>query len=224
MIVAPPKGGATKMRKSMTKLKSYIKHQIKLESQNRPLGKYPFALRLAEEMGLEISASKGQKKSFVQLKKKKDLLMTLISGPHVHKKTRDQYHIFSYSALFTIFTTTQEEQDLFLEYKTKLRESSFFLRQNEGIQYTFSSCQVVPLDLIMYHCSSPKGTSKIFCPFGAKRSSSHPVARRPLRGRRQRLSFQRAAPKGRPNDNSQKSFFSAKQKPRPLEGRRAIFK
>jgi hypothetical protein len=36
--------------------------------------------------------------SFTYFKKKKKLLLTLISGPHVHKKSREQYKIDHYEA------------------------------------------------------------------------------------------------------------------------------
>ena len=118
-------------------------YYIKLESQNRPLGAYPFAMRLAKEMGLGQAI-----KSFVRLRKKRVLSMTLISGPHVHKKSRDQYHIINHSAFFTMKIETKRQQALFLEYKALLLQKNhksissgldMFQRQNEGIRYTFSS-------------------------------------------------------------------------------------
>jgi ribosomal protein S10 len=111
-----------------------LEHQIKLESQNRPVGAYPFAMRLAKEMGLSV-------KSLTRQKRKKELLITLISGPHVHKKSRDQYHIIGHAATLTISIQNTRQEAIFLEYKAQLRDSSISssLRQNEGIRYTFFS-------------------------------------------------------------------------------------
>jgi hypothetical protein len=108
-------------------------------------------MRLAKEMGLPIT-------SRVRLRKKSIASMTLISGPHVHKKSRDQYHIINHSAFFTIIIQTKRQQAIFLEYKALLLEeplgaregekhktafprapkNSGDRRQNEGIQYSFS--------------------------------------------------------------------------------------
>lgn len=58
--------------------------------------------RLAEEMGIgfEQGPSSSYKLNSVFLKKRQQLSLTLISGPHVHKKSRDQYKIDHYSGFF----------------------------------------------------------------------------------------------------------------------------
>lgn len=74
---------------------------IKLESL-RPLrgpkqiqsaGSAPY--RAASNLNLNIQ-------SFIYFKKKKKLLLTILSGPHVHKKSREQYKIDHFGAYFKI--------------------------------------------------------------------------------------------------------------------------
>jgi len=58
------------------------------------------ANRIAEEsymLGLNLKIE-----SFVCLEKKDKGSFTVIKGPHVHKKSRDQYHIPRYVAWFTL--------------------------------------------------------------------------------------------------------------------------
>lgn len=59
--------------------------EVRFESRVRSIQKN-YAIRLAEEMNLNI-------KSFVCLKKGTKGTITLISGPHVHKKSRDQLRV-----------------------------------------------------------------------------------------------------------------------------------
>lgn len=87
--------------------------QIKMETQgNRPFGAYPYALRIAQEKGLKVlSYSRG--------KRKKEIMVTLISGPHVHKKSRDQYQIISHVAVIKI-KIKKSEQEGYTELKERL--------------------------------------------------------------------------------------------------------
>lgn len=50
-------------------------------------------IRIAQEINLSI-------RSIVHLRKRNKPLITLLSGPHVHKKSRDQYKIEKRSILF----------------------------------------------------------------------------------------------------------------------------
>lgn len=81
-------------------LLTYVKfeshNQIKFNKMNATIR------RLAEEMGIgfEQGPSFSYKLNSVFLKKRQQLSLTLISGPHVHKKSRDQYKIDHYSGFF----------------------------------------------------------------------------------------------------------------------------
>ena len=101
--------------------------KVRIESQTYKIPKNPFAIRLAKQMGLEA-------KSFVQLRKGNELLITLISGPHVHKKSRDQYKIVKYSAFFAIGIRNRENLKTFLEYKERL----FLFNADEGFKFSFT--------------------------------------------------------------------------------------
>ena len=113
------------MPMSTDKLQQQIK--VKIESQTYKIPKNPFAIRLAKQMGLELT-------SFVQLKKKNELLITLISGPHVHKKSRDQYKIVKYSGFFLINIRTSQDLKTFIEYKKKL----FLSNTDEQFKFSFT--------------------------------------------------------------------------------------
>lgn len=78
--------------------------------------------RMAREMDLNITA-RGHYKKTNQMK------ITLISGPHVHKKSRDQYKIDRFGAFLvlggfglqpTSDNNSAGERDKFLEWKNKL--------------------------------------------------------------------------------------------------------
>jgi hypothetical protein len=64
-------------------------------------------------------------------KKKNQLKITLISGPHVHKKSRDQYKIDRFGAFSAI---GGQARDKFLEFKNKL----YRLYLDEGFSLTFT--------------------------------------------------------------------------------------
>lgn len=87
--------------------------RIRIESQTFQIPKIPLCIYLAKQMGLLVE-------SFVKQKKRNDVLITVISGPHVHKKSRDQLYIPRYSGSFII--KIQDESDLktFLEYRKRL--------------------------------------------------------------------------------------------------------
>ena len=76
-----------------------------------------FARRLA--VGLD-TLSTTLRKSLVHQRKRNMRLLTLLSGPHVHKKSRDQYNITRYSATFIVFIRNKDDFKTFLEYKNKL--------------------------------------------------------------------------------------------------------
>ena len=101
--------------------------KVQIESQTYKIPKNPFAIRLAKHMGLEL-------KSRVPLRKRNELSITLISGPHVHKKSRDQYKIVKYSAFFIVNIRNREDFKTFLEYKKSL----FLLNADEEFKFSFT--------------------------------------------------------------------------------------
>ena len=54
-----------------------------------------FILNLAEKMNVNIT-------SFINLKRKDNTLITVLSGPHIDKKSREQFCISKYSKIFII--------------------------------------------------------------------------------------------------------------------------
>lgn len=92
---------------------------------------------MAREMNLNITA-RGH------YKKKNQMKITLISGPHVHKKSRDQYKIDRFGAFLvlgvigskpTSDTNLAGERDKFLEFKNKLFRSN--LDQGFSLSFTY---------------------------------------------------------------------------------------
>jgi hypothetical protein len=78
-------------------------------------------LSLLRDLNLTIS-------SFVFLKKRKQASITVNSGPHVHKKSREQYQILQYSAFFTIkFSSAEAKKVLDLRAKLYQRCKDFSL-------------------------------------------------------------------------------------------------
>jgi hypothetical protein len=124
-------------------------------------------IRIAQEINLNI-------RSIVHLRKRNKPLITLLSGPHVHKKSRDQYKIENRSIIFGFELEGEEGKGegegspaaeppslrplrplKFLE----LKESLARLRREPATQawratYIYSKCEQVPLGL------SPKGGDK----------------------------------------------------------------
>ncbi len=98
--------------------------------------------RIAREMNLNITA-RGH------YKKKNQIKITLISGPHVHKKSRDQYKIDKFGT-YSVFNKINlqpihevdyvddidliRERNKFLEFKNKL----FRLNLDQGFFLTFT--------------------------------------------------------------------------------------
>lgn len=70
--------------------------------------------------GIPVSSSKFLFNSYVSLKKKNKLKITLISGPHVHKKSRDQYKIDYFSGFFILNISSESDFGKFLEFKAEL--------------------------------------------------------------------------------------------------------
>ncbi len=100
-VFAPPP--TTNVLDLLTYVKFESHNQIKFTKLNSTIK------RLAEEMGLigfehgpfgPSGPSFSYKLNSVFLKKRQQLSITLISGPHVHKKSRDQYKIDHYSGFF----------------------------------------------------------------------------------------------------------------------------
>lgn len=72
--------------------------------------------------------------SSISLRKNKKIMLTILSGPHVHKKSREQYQIDKFSTLYYIKTRTPEDYKKFLEFKTNL----YLLHFDQGFNISFS--------------------------------------------------------------------------------------
>jgi len=111
-------------------IKTQFNQQITIQfdcfEKNRMVKPKNFIRRFAYDLKLNI-------KSFVSLKKKTKQRLTVISGPHVHKKSRQQYRIDSYRAFFTLIVQNKEEYARFLDLKRKLYENYL----DEGFEITF---------------------------------------------------------------------------------------
>jgi hypothetical protein len=110
-------------------MKIYIRVDNHMSGSNTELKKR--MLSLAKQMDLNTHmAGTNASNSFVFLKKKNKLLISLISGPHVHKKSRDQYRIINDTIFFSLVVKNEKDTKNFNEYKRKL----LALQLNEGFQ------------------------------------------------------------------------------------------
>lgn len=73
-------------------------------------------------------------KSYVSLKKGAQGTMTLISGPHVHKKSRDQYHTLRHCAFFVLLVRNTQDQLKFLDFYNQLCDDG---RTEAGFELSF---------------------------------------------------------------------------------------
>lgn len=110
-------------------------------------------IRIAQEINLNI-------RSIVHLRKRNKPLITLLSGPHVHKKSRDQYKIENRSIIFGFVVEDSENHSTTTSPPLKfleLKESLARLRREPATlawraTYIYSKCEQV--------CLSPKGGDK----------------------------------------------------------------
>jgi hypothetical protein len=80
-----------------------------------------FPLREAFNSSLHFSSLSSRRPfGSISLKKKKKILLTILSGPHVHKKSREQYQIDFYRSFFFFSTSSLSDYKKFLEFKTSL--------------------------------------------------------------------------------------------------------
>lgn len=105
---------------------------IKFESYN-PIKK-DLIISLARQINLPI-------KSYINLKKKNKILVTVISGPHVHKKSREQYKIDYYQSLLLLeldkdFSTLHNDSlnSKFLYFKHQIYEKAL----DKGLEITYT--------------------------------------------------------------------------------------
>jgi hypothetical protein len=89
--------------------------------------KRQLAMNLARDLHLYIA-------SIIDFKKKNQLLLSVIAGPHVHKKSRDQYQMQTYRGQFVLVIANRDEYKRFLTYKKEL----YRLHVDEGIQLSFA--------------------------------------------------------------------------------------
>lgn len=71
--------------------------------------------------------------SFISLKKKKKIMLTILAGPHVHKKSREQYKIDHNRAISYVSVTNFSDYKNFLEFKTNL----YLLHFDQGFHISF---------------------------------------------------------------------------------------
>jgi ribosomal protein S10 len=88
--------------------------------------KRQLAMNLARDLNLRAG-------SIADPKKKNKLLLSVISGPHVHKKSRDQYNMHVCRAYCAITIASRDEYKRFLAYKKQL----YRLQVDEGTQLSF---------------------------------------------------------------------------------------
>lgn len=107
--------------------------RIKLESH------FPFPfLHQLNSTGLTPSKQLNLKdlgiKAF-SLKKKNKVLFTLLSSPHVYKKSREQYKLNFYRTFLILTIKNMNEYKKFLQFKTNLY--SFSIDQGAQISFTY---------------------------------------------------------------------------------------
>jgi len=94
--------------------------------KNRMVKPKNFIKHTASKLKLDV-------KSFVSLKKKAKHRFTVISGPHVHKKSRQQYRIDSYVSFFVFELKSKEDFVKFSNLKQELYRNSI----DQGSDITF---------------------------------------------------------------------------------------
>lgn len=105
--------------------------------KNRMLKPKNFIKHFASKLNLDV-------KSFVSLKKKAKHRFTVISGPHVHKKSRQQYRIDSYVSFFVF--ELQNEED-FIRF-SRLKQEFYRNNMDQGSQVTFKHSRTERMLLI----------------------------------------------------------------------------
>jgi ribosomal protein S10 len=110
--------------------KSLDKVILKLESSYKnPISKN-IILHLGHENNLNISS----RSSFVNLKRRKKLSLTVLSGPHVHKKSREQFEIGHYASFFQINILNDTHYKDLSIFKKRLDEKAI----KDGFEISFS--------------------------------------------------------------------------------------
>lgn len=103
---------------------------LKIESSYKnPISKSSI-LHLGQEQNLQITS----RSSFVNLKRRKKLSLTVLSGPHVHKKSREQFEIGHYASFFQILVTNENHYKDLSIFKKKLDEKAI----KDGFDVSFS--------------------------------------------------------------------------------------
>jgi hypothetical protein len=90
------------------------KHIIKMHSSMH----IPKRIQRSVADGLSLrGVGQGKVQSFISTKnRKKTISLTLISGPHVHKKSRDQYKIQKYTAWFSVILPWKKSRKVLFEF------------------------------------------------------------------------------------------------------------
>jgi ribosomal protein S10 len=89
-----------------------------------------FIFHLAEKMNVNIT-------SFINLKKKDNTLITVLSGPHIDKKSREQFCISKYAKIFIMDFTTISSFDEINHFKNFLVLKKTFLDYPFDISFTY---------------------------------------------------------------------------------------
>lgn len=82
--------------------------------------------------------------SVVNFKKRNKISLTVLSGPHVHKKSREQFHISHFTSLFCINFNNVEQYHNFLAHKQLLLD----ITSNQGytLCFTYSKNEIISLN------------------------------------------------------------------------------
>lgn len=116
---------------------SFVKQKIfiKVYSNNNRDPKIKKIIKaLARSTGLRTQ-------SYVNFKNKKKLLISLISGPHIHKKSRDQYFLQEKIAIFTLDLKNESDFKNFFLFKKKLYQL------NQGVVFKITYIKKETIDL-----------------------------------------------------------------------------
>ena len=107
-----------------------IESHLKLPSLRQLQASNQSPLGVAYTLGLNFN-------SFT-LKKKNKILLTTLTSPHVHKKSREQYKIDYYKTYFLCNIANLQDYKKFLQFKVRLYASC--LEQGSQTTFTYKKC------------------------------------------------------------------------------------
>lgn len=113
-------------------LKTHIK--IKILGHSPSIRTKKIVLRTTQELGLKPQ-------SIISFKKKSGSAITLLSSPHVHKKSRDQYKIEKNAVGFTFNINNDQDRLRFIKLKNILNAFGYNMMLARCITYMYSKCE-----------------------------------------------------------------------------------